>query len=479
MRKSLIFLLSVFLVILDSCRTAPSIKTGHREFVKGHYHNAAQIYREYLEIRKISRNKEVAYFGLCWSEYFNGNDREALEVVNTLLTKYPKSVLKNNILSLKSLILFQLKDYKKSKEIIDEVLSMKNIETELSSVFMQELRFVRAEIHRREDNIDDAIDLFSNYINEYPEGERIKESYLSRALCYRSKREYDKALSSLDKLSEIKGSLGESVILLKSLVLIEKGDTDIAWSALSDFANNNPQSKWTGPILTQLSIKSEERGDTLSARDYYFKIIRNKGIDSKYISRALYYLGNFYEVGDRIDSAIIYYKEIENNYQNTLWFTNSVKLLYNLYLSKKRFDLSSDLAERYPHLIGEESRGYTLMDLARMQVKYQEDNFDKVQKFVEIGKNDEALELLEHLIEEGRIAEDVKAQALILSGNLLKKANRLEESVNRYFEAFLIAKTDKEKEVTLENLLTLYIKLGERDKAERTKLALEALRKTK
>ena len=235
----------------------------------------------------------------------------------------------------------ELKDYKTAKEIFEEI-----VRSHSNSKYAPYAQLMLGYIYINFKDIDKSIEAFTNFINQYPNYEKIEEAYLRRGNLFFGRNEYNSAkndflhlANSTDpnnkayafvRLAEIDNFNGMKKEAIRKYAYICENfsDTNSIFEAKRNLAELYLENKNTisaDDISTTVlsdalymtgEVYYQKRKQYASAIEY-FQALQDIAPSSKYFSASLFLMGRCYILTSQWDKAKQAYKRIVTDYRDS------------------------------------------------------------------------------------------------------------------------------------------------------------------
>jgi tetratricopeptide (TPR) repeat protein len=190
----------LFLICFTSSGSDESksvFKLGERFFSDSLYNLALEQYQKYLTLQRDPENDPAAYYKVAFCHYKMGNTRDAAEGFEDYIRLFPSETNVMDVIFLAGETRKELGDFKEASDWFYSVWSRF-----VGSAKAKVALFEAAECSERDNNFDRAIELYSQFVNKFPQMENAKQASLSLVKLHIDRQEYTRAEEILDKVEK-------------------------------------------------------------------------------------------------------------------------------------------------------------------------------------------------------------------------------------------------------------------------------------
>lgn len=196
--KSVCFGLSVLVLFVTfsfgSDESKSVFKLGERFFSDSLYNLALEQYQKYLTLKRDHENDPAAYYKMAFCHYKMGNIRDAAEGFEDYIRLFPSETKIMDIIFLAGETRKELGEFKEASDWFYSVWSRF-----VGSAKAKLALFEAAYCSEKDNNFDRAIELYSLFVNKFPNMEHAKQSSLSLVNLYIDRQDYTRAEEILAK----------------------------------------------------------------------------------------------------------------------------------------------------------------------------------------------------------------------------------------------------------------------------------------
>lgn len=258
-----------------------SFKLGESEYSAHNYKSTIEYFRNFIKGFEQATRHAEAYFYIGESYYY-------LEDYPNAIDYYAKAeqISKDNKLSLMSNLSLGWANLKLKNFSQAEIYFKKAMEFAQEKAIVSDDVFLGlANLYSETGKYKEALDAYTQLIENFPSSKRIAEAYLGKANTYYLLKNYEKAIETYESITyEIANDLTKQDIL-------EKAYFGLAWANLK-----------AGKIDASIKI---------------FETIKDKTESKTVKISALTQIGDAYQDAEKLDKAIEIYDKILNEYQNS------------------------------------------------------------------------------------------------------------------------------------------------------------------
>lgn len=424
------------------------LKLGNSYFQKGKFLDAFIFFQKAINLSNT--NKTYLKKAIATSLYNIGNYEYALKFFSDL-TKETKEL---NVYLYAGLSAYQLKDFSKAKEFLENAIDTENLQIKkIALIYLVEVYFLNKEDEKFVDTIDKLKDIDSveayNLLGWYFfENQDYQNAYKS------FRDNYMKAVSAFNagdvqtakNLVQMRGDNKSK--FLSAYIQIKEGNIEKAQEILKDISSGFDElSEKANYLYAYLYFSSENYQKAVETFKNFIDKYKNK--DDSYTKKAILRLADsYYNLGEK-DLARSIYADFIKRYSNT---KDGIDAAYNLILLESKDQLENQ-EETIKHFI-EKYPDYPLVDNLKLQLaslykekgkiedaikiykeiaqsNSKESNFAKyklAESYYKMNDTEKAKFLLLDILNKN--PDDVNAKLLL--GEIYEKENKYDDAINIY-----------------------------------------------
>ncbi len=390
---------------------------GSVYLLQGKYGSAIEEFRAVIAMTN-SPLREMAFYRVALSYFYDGNYRQAKEQGQHFLASYPRSPLLPQTKMLLAKCAFAEKNYSEAKNMIMQLLSNAPPSLVAEGIYYRAMIDIETQNYSMAINYLETLvkyDRFGSFPNDYKE-----DGLYKLALLYKMQRRYNEAKTTLEQLLKLTRSkdiqLKASLELASLAVLLS--DYDYAKNAYTRLANLDPHylplsRQKLGELAFLLGRFSEAEesfseivekyNDTPQFPDALYWRARSRIEQGKYeeavrdldqfrklfptasrIEETIMYTGNSYASMKKWDDALYNYNYLLRNYPNSRFADSAYLAIAWVYLQRGLIPRAEEtyqrMANSYPNSPRAALALYSLASLQYNQRRYGEalTNFEQV-----------------------------------------------------------------------------------------------------
>ena len=250
--------------------------------------------------------KPRAYMNIGLSYYNINNNKQALDNYLKLIDEYPESPEAEDAFGIIKNI------YVEEGRPNDYVDLMKRSGKSISTVEADSLTYNAAEMKYSAGNLKAAIEGFTNYIEQFPDGAFLLEAYYLRSECYDKNKDWQNALPGYEYVN----SKGQNKYFEKAsfeaarINYFELKDYNGAKKYFESISKNSSNDASQLEALRGLIRCYDQLKDYALANEAANSLLAKKGISTDDKSIALLVLGKSQQANDNCNAAIVSFKSL-------------------------------------------------------------------------------------------------------------------------------------------------------------------------
>lgn len=339
----------IFEKIIEQCRDSEVLEQSYLRLINFHfnkklYSKVINFGEKYLiNFRQGSLRPEI-YFYLAEGYHAQGNWGEAIDFYKKSLESGYNADFLDLIYQGLGFAYLEKKQYQEAKSSIDKIKSKE------SRLFSQGIYYSKTKDYIQ------ALEIFNNFISNYPGQEYVSEVYLKKAdLLYEMGRLNDALYIYQYIITNFKD--------IKDKEVINKAHYGLAWchlkngkfkNAIEEFKStleyaSNPVVKVSSQI--QIADAYQETGDYQKALDIYNEVLKDYP-NTIYLDYIQFQIGMSYMKKKELDKAFLALKNLKNNFPSSRLIPQAQYYLAVGYFSQEDYPqtrkLLEDFVERFP-----------------------------------------------------------------------------------------------------------------------------------